>query len=147
MKTTRIHTLFAVAALGVASAQADGGDRAAPVAEIQPIMGLPISGHVLRNPATHVAFSPGTMSRLPPVKPGPRGLALCGDWIACPEPVLYLERACVTGLRAARALGAELGLPPGRLPAIVPQPDPAPSVAALRALLRASRRRRERPRV
>lgn len=44
MKTTSIHTLLAVAALGVASAQQDGGDRAAPVVEVQPIMGLPISG-------------------------------------------------------------------------------------------------------
>lgn len=117
------------------------------IAKAWPEVGAPISGHVLHNPPTHVAFSPGTMSRLPPVRPGPRGLAFCGDWIACPEPVLYLERACLTGLRAARALGAELGVSPGRLPAIVPQPDVAPSVATLRRLLRASRRRRARPRV
>lgn len=112
-----------------------------------PEVGARIDGHVLRNPATHVAFAPGTMSRLPPVAPGPPGLALCGDWIASPEPVLYLERACLTGLLAARSVAPALGLPLGCLPAVLPQPAPAPSVAAVRNLLRLGRRRRPEPRV
>ncbi|MCB9552651.1 MAG: FAD-dependent oxidoreductase [Myxococcales bacterium] len=112
-----------------------------------PEVGARIAGHVLRNPATHVAFAPGTMSRLPPVAPGPPALALCGDWIACPEPVLYLERACLTGLLAAQSVAPVLGLAPTALPAVIPQPPPAPSVAAVRGLLRLGRRRRDEARV
>lgn len=43
MKTTTIQTALALAALGLAAAQ-DGGDRAAPVVPIQPIMGSPLDG-------------------------------------------------------------------------------------------------------
>lgn len=112
-----------------------------------PTLGARIAGHVLRNPATHVAFAPGTMSRLPPTAPGPRGLALCGDWIACAEPVLYLERACLTGLLAARSVAPILGLPLAALPPVLTQPPPAPSVAAVRGLLRLGRRRQAEARV
>lgn len=108
-----------------------------------PEVGALVAGHVLCNPATHVAFAPGAMSRLPPVALAD-DVALCGDWIDCPEPVLYLERACLTGLLAARAVAPVLDLSPARLPAIVPQPPPAPSVSAVHRLLRAGRRR-ERP--
>lgn len=66
---------------------------------------------ILRNPATHVAFGPGVMSRLPAAEvPGLSGLALCGDFIACQQPVLYLERATITGLEAAKLVGEGLGL-------------------------------------
>ncbi len=106
-----------------------------------PEVGARVAGHVLRNPATHVAFAPGAMSRLPPVALAPE-LALCGDWIACPEPVLYLERACLTGLLAARAVAPTLGVDPDRLPTPLPQPPIAPSVRAVHRLLRAGRRRR-----
>ncbi len=105
-----------------------------------PEVGPRISGHVLHNPATHVAFAPGVMSRLPPVDLAP-GVALCGDWIASPEPVLYLERACLTGLLAARAVAPRLGIDPSRLPAPLPQPAIAPSVRAVQGVLRAIRRR------
>lgn len=112
-----------------------------------PELGPRVTGHVLRNPATHVAFAPGVMSRLPPIAPGPTGLALCGDWIACDEPVLYLERACLTGLLAARSVAPALGLAPDTLPTPLRQPPPARSVAAVRALLRLGRRRRSNARV
>ncbi|MCA9538197.1 MAG: FAD-dependent oxidoreductase [Myxococcales bacterium] len=101
-----------------------------------PEVGERLHAHVLRNPATHVAFAPGVMSRLPRVSPGPPGLALCGDWIATSEPVLYLERACQTGLLAAHAVAPTLGLRAEVLPAVIPQAPPAPSVAAVRGLLR-----------
>lgn len=98
-------------------------------------------GHVERNAATHVAFGPGTMSRLPPVStPSPR-VALAGDWLACRSPVLYLERATVTALEAAQHVAPALGLERGRLPEILPPYPPAPNVAQARRLLRALRDR------
>ncbi len=94
---------------------------------------------VQRNAPTHVAFGPGIMSEVPAVSGGAARLALCGDWIACGLPYLYLERATATGLLAARALADDLGLPapPEPLP-----PYPAsPGVRAVRRAAKGLRRR------
>ncbi|MCC6337664.1 MAG: FAD-dependent oxidoreductase [Myxococcales bacterium] len=103
------------------------------------LRGQRVFAHVQRNPATHVAFTPGTMRRLPTVEtPLPR-VALAGDFVHTPWPTLYLERACLTGLLAARHLAPGLGL------AGLPEPlrpfDAAPSVARARPVLRALRDR------
>jgi len=103
------------------------------------LRGQRVFAHVQRNPPTHVAFTPGTMARLPPVAtPLPR-VALAGDIVATPWPTLYLERACLTGLLAARQLAPALGL--GGLPEPLPPYAAAPSVARARPVLRALRDR------
>jgi isorenieratene synthase len=101
-----------------------------------PQVGLRVAGHVLRNPETHPLFSPGVLSRLPPVDPGLEGVSLCGDWIQCSEPVLYLERACMTGVMAAHHAAKRLEIDPRRLPSLVSLESPSPSVHGMRSLLR-----------
>ncbi len=100
------------------------------------LRGHHVSACVHRAGPGHAALRPGTFTRLPAVRTELPGLALCGDWIACDAPVLFLERACVTGLLAARAVAADVGLPAERLPAPLPMPRPARSVAAARRALR-----------
>lgn len=98
------------------------------------LRGALVHAHVHRNEPTHVAFTPGAMSKLPTVQtPLPR-VVLAGDFIATPWPALYLERACLTGLLAARALGAVTDEPLRPFEA-------APSVRRARPLLRALRDR------
>lgn len=93
-------------------------------------------GHVQRNPATHVAFTPGTLGRLPRVETALPAVTLAGDFVETAWPTLYLERACLTGLLAARHLGARLGL------RAMPEPlrpfPAASSIRAARPLLRRS---------
>jgi isorenieratene synthase len=105
------------------------------------LRGTRLHGHVRRNPATHVAFGPGIMARLPGVATSVPNLALCGDHIDCGLPVLYLERAVVTGLLAARQVAPQLGLPWDLVPAPL---DPFPSRPNVSLLRRGLRRLRER---
>lgn len=91
-----------------------------------PEAGEVLDAHININPSTHVAFAPGTMSKLPPIRLGPTQLALCGDWIDCPVPAMYLERACTTGLLAAQSVATAAGVSPTDLiqpidPPIVPR--------------------------
>lgn len=74
------------------------------------VRGSLVHGHVQRNPATHVAFTPGTMGRLPHVETVLPRVTLAGDFVHTPWPTLYLERAALTGLLAARHLGQRLSL-------------------------------------
>lgn len=109
------------------------------------LAGQRVFAHVQRNPPTHVAFTPGTMAHLPTVQtPLPR-VALAGDFVKTPWPTLYLERACLTGLLAARHVATPLGLE------ALPEPlHPFPAsktVAAARPVLRALRKRGWLPRL
>ncbi len=97
-----------------------------------------LHARVRRNPRTHSTFPPGTFGRLPGVTTPVDGVALCGDWIATHAPVLYLERATLTGLLAARALAPMLGLEPEWMPIPLAPDSPAPSVAAWRHFARAT---------
>jgi uncharacterized protein with NAD-binding domain and iron-sulfur cluster len=90
---------------------------------------------VQRNPATHPVFSTGVFSRLPKVETHAPNLALCGDWIDCPDGVLYMERACTTGLIAARAVASHLDLGLDTLPEPIRQRAPALSIRAARAVM------------
>ncbi len=92
--------------------------------------------HVQRNVPTHVAFGTGVMSRVMPVQTRAANVALCGDWVRCDEPVLYLERAAVTGLLAARRIGAQLGLDHHALPAPLSPFEAAPGVRGVRRVAR-----------
>lgn len=104
-----------------------------------PEVGPLLHGHLERNEPDHVAFRPGVLSRLPAVSTAVPGLFLCGDWIACAEPVFYLERSTVTGLDAARRVAARLGLATAAVPPVRSAGAEAPSVRLLRRLLRERR--------
>lgn len=105
------------------------------------LRGSLVHGHVERNAATHVAFGPGTMSRLPAVVTRSPRVAMAGDWLACRTPVLYLERAVVTALEAAHHVAPALGIERARLPEILAPHPPAPNVAHTRRALRKLRER------
>ena len=106
-----------------------------------------IHGHVQRNAANNVAFAPGMMARLPPVRTPIGNLALAGDWIDCPLPVLYMERANATALLAARHVGLTCGMSPWDLPEPLPPYPPSPSVRQAMHLARAMRRSGLLPRI
>ncbi|MCO4763759.1 MAG: FAD-dependent oxidoreductase [Myxococcales bacterium] len=118
-----------------------GTQVAATVARAWPeLAGNVVHVDVLRNKPTHVAFGPGVMSQLPPVAGPTARLALCGDWIACDFPALYLERSTITGLLAAQHIAGQLGLD-GCPPAPLQPLPPAKDVARLRKVAKAMRSR------
>lgn len=106
-----------------------------------------IHSHVQRNASTNVVFSPGIMSRLPTVRTPLANVALAGDWIDCPTPVLYMERAATTALLAARHVGLACGLSHWDLPEPLPPSPPSASVLQAMNLARAMRRARLLPRI
>lgn len=76
-----------------------------------------------RNDATHTLFQVGLPDEhLGVVTPWPR-LFCCGDWVRDRSPAMFLERACVTGVKAANAVLTELGLEAWPL---LPYPQPEP---------------------
>jgi carotenoid phi-ring synthase / carotenoid chi-ring synthase len=104
------------------------------------LTGREVFAHVLRNPATHSAFSPGMTARLPTVSTRVPNLMLAGDFVQPPHVALYLERATMTGLDAARRVVARLGLESADLPTpLAPHPD-ARSMRVLKPLTRAALR-------
>lgn len=112
------------------------------VQEVWPeLAGACVHRRLQRNPPTHVAFAPGVIGRLPPVRPGREPVALAGDWIACETPILYMERACITGLEAARSVASSLGLAADAIPPLLPPHPPGRSIDALHGPLSALRDR------
>ena len=95
-----------------------------------------VHGHVQRNPSTHVAFGPGVMANVPTVPTASPNVALCGDWIACDAAILYLERATITGMLAARHITEAVGLDANKVPEPLPSHPPAASIGAFRQLFR-----------
>ena len=76
-----------------------------------------LRGHLLhaqiqRNQATHTLFTPGNPARMLAVRSPWAGLTACGDWIAHPNPAMYLERAVTTGMAAANQVLEEQGREP-----------------------------------
>lgn len=96
------------------------------------VAGSLVHGVVIRNRATHINFPVGCARSFPTVRTPYSDLALCGDWIDGGTPVLYMERACQTGLAAANVLRSHLGLP--ERPLLVPTPPPPHVVGLQRAL-------------
>ena len=75
-----------------------------------------LRGHVIqsvlqRNPATHTLFTPSDPAFTLGIQTPWPGIFACGDWIAHPNPALYLERAATTGILVANLLLEERGLP------------------------------------
>jgi carotenoid phi-ring synthase / carotenoid chi-ring synthase len=104
------------------------------------LTGRELFAHVLRNPSTHSAFSPGVVAHLPTVSTELPNLMLAGDFVQSPHRALYMERATMTGLEAAHRVVTRLGLSSSDLPVpLGPHPD-ARSVRALKPLTRAALR-------
>ncbi len=89
---------------------------------------------IVRNPASHINFPVGCATAFPKVETALADLALCGDWIDGGVPVLYMERACQTGIAAANVMLRRHGRRPW--PILGPVPPP-PHMRALQAALRA----------
>ncbi|WP_434417891.1 FAD-dependent oxidoreductase [Nannocystis pusilla] len=95
-----------------------------------------VHAHVQRNPPTQVALRVGQMARLPGVTTALANVARCGDGIACGSPAMFLERACLTGVLAARAVAPSLGLAASRIAAPLGPLPPERTVAVARAACR-----------
>ncbi len=90
---------------------------------------------ITRNDPTHTLLDVGRpQEHLSVTTPWPN-LFCCGDWVRDPNPALFLERACVTGIKAANAV-LKHTLPPWPL---LPHPQPEPLAAWLETYMRAAR--------
>jgi uncharacterized protein with NAD-binding domain and iron-sulfur cluster len=67
--------------------------------------------HVQRHLALFTKYAPGRAALRPSVQSGVEGLYLAGDWTECGTNVWMMERAVVSGLRAANAILARRGMP------------------------------------
>jgi isorenieratene synthase len=82
-----------------------------------------VHSHLMRNDATHTLLHAGRPDKHLGVQtPWPQ-LYCCGDWVRDPNPAMFMERACVTGIKAANAILRACNLEPWPLLA-VPKPEP-----------------------
>ena len=106
------------------------------------LKGRVIHSTLTRHAATHTLLSVGTAEEhLGVVTPWPH-LFCCGDWVRDPNPALFMERACITGIKAANAVLERSGL--ATWP-ILPHPEPEPfarRVEAFMSRIRSAERRR-----
>jgi isorenieratene synthase len=79
--------------------------------------------HIQRNAATHTLPSLGSRDRHLGIVTGWPNLFCAGDWVRDPMPSFFLERACVTGIKAANAVLKSRGLSEWPLVAYLP-PEP-----------------------
>ncbi len=96
-----------------------------------------------RNQATHTLFGLGPPGRHLGIETPWPGLYCCGDWVRYPNPALFLERACVTGIAAANTVLQARGLPPWPL---LEHPKPEPFVGLIERLIVSGRRARRKRR-
>jgi carotenoid phi-ring synthase / carotenoid chi-ring synthase len=77
----------------------------ADFARIYPALkGKVIHRTLQRNSPSHTLFAIGTLAEHLGIRTPWPGLFCCGDWVRHPNPALFLERACVTGIEAANAV-------------------------------------------
>lgn len=86
------------------------------------IKGQLIHSTLTRNEATHTLLDVGRPEEHLGVKTPWPGLFCCGDWVRDRNPAMFLERACVTGIKAANAILEDLNLKPWPL-LTHPQPE------------------------
>ena len=101
------------------------------------VTGSCIHQEIVRNRATHINFPVGCAGRFPAVRTHFPDLFLCGDWVEGGEAVLYMERACQTGICAANGLLESLECEP--FPVRSPLPPP-PHIQRLQRVLRKAQR-------
>jgi isorenieratene synthase len=90
-----------------------------------------------RHPATHTMFAVDAKdAHLNVVTPWVSVYA-CGDWVWDEEPPLFMERAVLTGIKAANHVLLDLGFDPHP---ILRYPEPEPLAAAIQSAMRAGRK-------
>ena len=107
------------------------------------LKGRLIHSSLTRNEATHTLLRVGSpQEHLAVETPWPH-LYCCGDWVRDRNPAMFLERACVTGIKAANAVLRDVDREPWPL---LPHPGPEALArrveAAMRGIRRAMRPRR-----
>jgi isorenieratene synthase len=102
------------------------------------LRGACIHQEIIRNRATHINFPVGCAGSFPTVATPHGDLHLCGDWVDGGAAVLYMERACQTGICAANGALEALGLEP--FPVLDPLPPPEHMQRLQRALRSVDRR-------
>ncbi len=95
-----------------------------------------VYGSVRRNEATQTRFRVPTAESLQIETPWP-GISACGDWVGYPNPAMWIERCCVTGIAAANHVLEGAGLEP--FP-IVPPRRPEVLARAIGRVVRGLRR-------
>ena len=97
-----------------------------------------IQQHVQRNSVNHTLFGIGPTDKHVGVKPPWPHLTCCGDWVYDPAPSFFMERATLTGMKAANHILQAEGLAPF---SIQPYPEPEPFAAFVERLMHRGRRR------
>jgi isorenieratene synthase len=96
-----------------------------------------IHQHLQHNAPLHTLFGLGRAEQhLTTITPWPE-LYCCGDWVRRPEPALFMERACLTGIAAANEVLKSNDLQPW---AILDYPKPEAFAGWLEKLMHRGRR-------
>ncbi len=90
-----------------------------------------------RNQPNHTLFGVGAADRHLGVRTPWPGLYCCGDWVRDPTPAFFLERACVTGIKAANAILETRNIQPWVLLDYLP---PEPLAGWIERVMRGGRR-------
>ena len=101
------------------------------------LRGYQIHQVLRRNDPTHTLFGLGPADRHLGIESPWPGLFCCGDWVRHPSPAFFMERACVTGIKAANAVLRARELAPWVL--LEPLP-PEPLAGWIEGLMRRGRR-------
>ncbi len=101
------------------------------------LRGALVHAALQRNAASHTVLSIAEPARALGVETPWPGLYCCGDWVAHPNPALYLERAATTGIASANAALAARGR--DGVP-LLPHPEPEPLAGAMMRGMRRLRR-------
>lgn len=104
------------------------------------LRGHRIHGMLQRNPAAHTLFGVGPAEDHLGIHTPWQDLYCCGDWVRDPNPALFLERACVTGILAANAVLRSISLPTWPL---LDHPRPEPFVGWVEKLMVRGRQARK----
>jgi carotenoid phi-ring synthase / carotenoid chi-ring synthase len=92
------------------------------------LKGRTIHSSLTRNDATHTLLRAGQPGEHPGVITPWPNLLCCGDWVRDETPAMFMERACVTGIKAANVILREHELPAWPL---LPHGAPEPLAWAL----------------
>jgi len=103
------------------------------------LRGRIIRQHLQRNPETHTLPAVGPADSHLGVETPWDGIFCAGDWVRDPTPAFFLERACVTGIKAANQVLASNSLD---LWPLLEYLHPEPIVGWIEKLIKRGRKRR-----
>jgi isorenieratene synthase len=103
------------------------------------LRGHRIGQHLQRNPEVHTLPAVGPTDRHLGIETPWDGVFCAGDWVRDPSPAFFLERACVTGIKAANRVLTSQGLESWPLLDYLP---PEPFVGWIEKLMKRGRKRR-----